>query len=185
MRAIAARRASSTAKKRRSPRCSGSRSRPATSSSSATKGRAAARACARCSASPRAIVGAGLGDSVALVTDGRFSGATRGFMRRPRRARSVARRADCRRPRRRHRSSIDVDDAQARRRGLRRETSQQRLAAWTAPAPRYTTGVFAKYARLVSSASTGAVTGSSDAGRAADVTPTAAGVAFDEAAIWN
>ena len=39
------------------------------------------------------------------------------------------------------------------------EDVQRRLAAWTRPAPRYTTGVFAKYARLVSSASTGAVTG--------------------------
>ena len=39
-----------------------------------------ARACARCSASPAAIVGAGLGESVALITDGRFSGATRGLM---------------------------------------------------------------------------------------------------------
>ena len=56
------------------------RSTPATSSSSATKARRAAPACARCSASPRAIVGEGLGESVALLTDGRFSGATRGLM---------------------------------------------------------------------------------------------------------
>ena len=54
--------------------------KPATSSSSATKDRAADRACARCSAVTGAIVGAGLGESVALITDGRFSGATRGFM---------------------------------------------------------------------------------------------------------
>ena len=75
-----ARRACSTARKRRSPPCRPARSRPATSSSSATRARAAARACARCSAVTGAIVGAGLGDSVALLTDGRFSGATRGLM---------------------------------------------------------------------------------------------------------
>jgi dihydroxy-acid dehydratase len=39
------------------------------------------------------------------------------------------------------------------------QTLKQRLAEWRCPAPRYTTGVFAKYVRLVSSASTGAVTG--------------------------
>ena len=58
----------------------GAHQAPATSSSSATKARAAGRACARCSRVTAAIVGAGLGDSVALITDGRFSGATRGLM---------------------------------------------------------------------------------------------------------
>ena len=56
------------------------RSRPATSSSSATRAPPAARACARCSPSPARIIGAGLGEDVALLTDGRFSGATHGFM---------------------------------------------------------------------------------------------------------
>ena len=48
-------------------------------SSSATKGRAAAPACARCWRPRRRIYGQGMGDKVALITDGRFSGATRGF----------------------------------------------------------------------------------------------------------
>ena len=56
------------------------RSSPATSSSSATRARPAGPGCARCCTSTAAIVGEGLGDSVALVTDGRFSGATHGFM---------------------------------------------------------------------------------------------------------
>ena len=53
---------------------------PATWSSSATRARAAGPACARCSASPRRSSAQGLGESVALLTDGRFSGATRGLM---------------------------------------------------------------------------------------------------------
>ena len=55
-------------------------SRPATSSSSATRAPPAAPACARCSASPRRSTASGLGEHVALLTDGRFSGATHGFM---------------------------------------------------------------------------------------------------------
>ncbi len=104
-----------------------------------------------------AIVGAGLSDSVALITDGRFSGATHGFMVAhvaPEAALGgalaavrdgdtvsidvVARRID-----------VDLDDAEI----------AARLAAWTPPAQRYATGVFAKYAATVSSASLGAVTG--------------------------
>ena len=77
---IEVRRECSTARKRPSTQCRPAASRPATSWSSATKGRRADPACARCSAVTAAIVGAGLGDSVALVTDGRFSGATRGLM---------------------------------------------------------------------------------------------------------
>jgi dihydroxy-acid dehydratase len=104
-----------------------------------------------------AIVGAGLGDSVALITDGRFSGATRGFMVghiAPEAARggplAVVRDGD----------SILIDAAN---KTLELEVSpdelQRRLAGWKPPAPRYANGVLAKYARLVSSASTGAVTG--------------------------
>jgi dihydroxy-acid dehydratase len=103
-----------------------------------------------------ALVGAGLGDSVALLTDGRFSGATHGLM-----AGHVA-------PEAAHGGPIAalrdgdtiVFDIKARR--LDVEISDQemksRLSRWQAPAPRYKTGVMAKYAKLVSSASEGAVT---------------------------
>ena len=103
-----------------------------------------------------ALVGAGLGDSVALLTDGRFSGATHGLM-----AGHVA-------PEAAHGGPVAavrdgdtiVFDIQARR--LDVEISEQelkaRLSQWTAPVPRYKTGVMAKYAKLVSSASEGAVT---------------------------
>jgi dihydroxy-acid dehydratase len=104
-----------------------------------------------------ALMGAGLGDSVALVTDGRFSGATRGLM-----AGHVAPEAFRGGPLAALRDGdmivIDTD-----RRRLDVELSDDeigsRLAKWKAPASRYTVGVLAKYARLVSSASTGAVTG--------------------------
>jgi dihydroxy-acid dehydratase len=103
-----------------------------------------------------AIVGEGLGDAVALVTDGRFSGATHGLMVghvAPEAARGgpLAALQD---------GDTVVIDVEARE--LRVELSDDelaaRLAAWTPPPPRYTTGVFAKYAALVSSASEGAVT---------------------------
>ena len=103
-----------------------------------------------------ALVGAGLGESVALLTDGRFSGATRGFMVghvAPEAARGgpIAAIADGDTivfdiPKRR----LDVD--------LTAEQIEQRLAKWQAPAPRFTSGVMAKYAFLVSSSSRGAVT---------------------------
>ena len=104
-----------------------------------------------------AIVGAGLGDSVALVTDGRFSGATRGLM-----AGHVSPEASRGGPLAAVRDGdVVVVDIAARR--LDVELSEvelrRRLDAWAAPAPRYTRGVLAKYARLVSSASVGAVTG--------------------------
>ncbi len=103
-----------------------------------------------------AIVGAGLSDSVALVTDGRFSGATRGFM-----VGHVAPEAanggaigvlqdgdpisiDI------TRRTIDID--------LPQETIRERLEGWRPPEPKYPTGVFAKYTKLVASASEGAVT---------------------------
>jgi dihydroxy-acid dehydratase len=103
-----------------------------------------------------AIVGAGLSESVALVTDGRFSGATRGFMVghvAPEAARGgpIAAIAEG--------DSISIDIAQRRIDiEVAPETLAKRLAGWQAPAPRYRSGVFAKYSALVSSASDGAVT---------------------------
>ena len=104
-----------------------------------------------------AIVGAGLGDSVALLTDGRFSGATHGLMIghvAPEAARggpiAVLSEDDV--------VSIDV----ASRRldvKLSDEEIEKRLSNWKLPSSRYTRGVMAKYAQLVSSASNGAVTG--------------------------
>lgn len=103
-----------------------------------------------------AIVGAGLGDSVALLTDGRFSGATHGLM-----AGHVAPEAAKGGPIAAvTNGDIIVFDVAARR--LEIELSQDelksRLSRWQPPKPRYTTGVMAKYARHVSSASEGAVT---------------------------
>lgn len=103
-----------------------------------------------------AISGAGLGDSVALLTDGRFSGATHGLMAghvAPEAARGgpIAALRD---------GDMVVFDLPGRE--LRVELSPEeihtRLARWQPPAPRYSTGVLAKYARRVSSASVGAVT---------------------------
>jgi dihydroxy-acid dehydratase len=104
-----------------------------------------------------ALVGAGLGESVALVTDGRFSGATRGLM-----AGHAAPEAAAGGPIAAIRDgdviaidvtartlSVDLTDAEIR----------ARLLVWAPPPPRFTTGVMAKYARLVSSAALGAVTG--------------------------
>ena len=103
-----------------------------------------------------ALVGAGLGDSVALLTDGRFSGATHGLM-----AGHVA-------PEAAHGGPIAVVregdsivfDVKARRLDVEISEAEMtaRLQKWSPPAPRYTSGVMAKYAKLVSSASEGAVT---------------------------
>ena len=103
-----------------------------------------------------ALVGAGLDDSVALLTDGRFSGATHGLM-----AGHVAPEAIVGGPIAALRDgdiivfdlpkrilSVDLTDAEI----------QNRLASWKAPKPRFTSGVMAKYAYLVSSSSLGAVT---------------------------
>jgi dihydroxy-acid dehydratase len=103
-----------------------------------------------------AIVGAGLGESVALLTDGRFSGATHGLM-----AGHVAPEAAKGGPIAAVKNGdIIVLDIAARRLDL--ELSQDeislRLRQWKPPVPRYTSGVMAKYARHVSSASEGAVT---------------------------
>ena len=103
-----------------------------------------------------AIVGAGLSDSVALLTDGRFSGATHGFM-----IAHVAPEAFNGGPIAfvHEGDSITVDaDRGVLDLEVAPEELARRKAAWHAPAPRYKTGVFAKYCALVSSASEGAVT---------------------------
>ena len=103
-----------------------------------------------------ALVGAGLGDSVALLTDGRFSGATRGLM-----AGHVAPEAAAGGPiavvREGDPVVLDVD---ARRLDLDLPELEiaDRLRVWSPPPPRYASGVMAKYARLVGSAAEGAVT---------------------------
>jgi len=103
-----------------------------------------------------ALVGAGLGDSVALLTDGRFSGATHGLMAghvAPEAANGgpIAAVAD---------GDIIVFDIPNRQLNVELSAAdiQKRLAGWKPPAPRYTSGVMAKYALLVSSSSLGAVT---------------------------
>lgn len=103
-----------------------------------------------------ALVGEGYGESVALVTDGRFSGATHGLMVghvAPEAAHggpiAVLRDGDV----------VEVDVANRELRvALTEEDIGKRLADWVPPPPRYTHGVFAKYAASVSSASEGAVT---------------------------
>jgi dihydroxy-acid dehydratase len=102
-----------------------------------------------------AIVGEGLGEQVALVTDGRFSGATRGLM-----IGHVAPEAARGGPLAAVRDGDEiVIDLQAHTLDLNLPPDEiaARLAAWRPPQPRYTTGVFARYAALVSSASEGAV----------------------------
>ncbi len=103
-----------------------------------------------------AIIGAGLGDSVGLITDGRFSGGTYGLV-----VGHVAPEAAVGGPLAlvQEGDSITID-AQARLLQLNISEAELELrrAAWQPPAPRYTRGVLAKYARLVSSSSLGAVT---------------------------
>jgi dihydroxy-acid dehydratase len=103
-----------------------------------------------------ALVGEGLGSSVALLTDGRFSGATHGLM-----AGHVSPEAALGGP------IAAVHDGDMIRFDVNQrlleveigeDVLRQRMKAWTAPQPRYPTGVFAKYAALVSSASQGAIT---------------------------
>ena len=103
-----------------------------------------------------ALVGAGLGESVALLTDGRFSGATHGLM-----AGHVAPEAARGGPIAAVRDGDTITfDVDARRLDVEisEEEMDKRLRLWQAPPPRYASGVMAKYARLVSSASEGAVT---------------------------
>jgi dihydroxy-acid dehydratase len=103
-----------------------------------------------------AIIGAGLGDSVALITDGRFSGGTYGMVVghvAPEAAVggtiALVEEGD----------SITIDaDARLLRLNVSEEELSSRRANWRVPAPRYTRGVLAKYAKLVSSSSLGAVT---------------------------
>jgi len=104
-----------------------------------------------------AIVGLGLSGSVALITDGRFSGASHGFIVghiAPEAARggpiAALREGDV--------ITIDVPSRRLEVE-LADAEMQARLRTWAPPAPRYTRGVMAKYARLVSSASEGACTG--------------------------
>jgi dihydroxy-acid dehydratase len=103
-----------------------------------------------------AIVGEGLGESVALLTDGRFSGATHGLM-----AGHVSPEAALGGPIGAVRDG-DMVRFDVSRRLLEMEVSddviRQRMKEWKPPQPRYTTGVFAKYAALVLSASQGAIT---------------------------
>jgi dihydroxy-acid dehydratase len=103
-----------------------------------------------------AIVGAGLGETVALLTDGRFSGATRGLMVghvSPEAARggtlAVLQEGD-----------TIVIDIEGRRLDVELSAAEisARLVDWVEPVPHYTSGVFAKYRALVSSASEGAIT---------------------------
>jgi dihydroxy-acid dehydratase len=103
-----------------------------------------------------AIVGEGLGDSVTLLTDGRFSGATHGLM-----AGHVAPEAAKKGPIAAVKNGDMIVFDIAKRRldvELTAKEIKARLSKWKAPAPRYTMGVMAKYARHVSSASEGAVT---------------------------
>ncbi len=103
-----------------------------------------------------AIIGAGLGDSVGLITDGRFSGGTYGMVVghvAPEAyvggAIALVHEGD----------SITIDaPARLLQLNVADDELARRRAAWTKPAPRYTTGVLAKYATLVSSSSVGAVT---------------------------
>ena len=103
-----------------------------------------------------ALQGSGLGETVALITDGRFSGATRGFVighivpEAAERGPIAALRDD----------DVVVIDVDNRKLDVELSAAQieERLKQWTPPAPRYTTGVLAKYARLVADASRGAVT---------------------------
>ncbi len=122
-----------------------------------------------------ALVGAGLGDSVALLTDGRFSGATHGLM-----AGHVAPEAVNGGPIAAVRDgdsivfdipnrtlSVDITDTEL----------QKRLSTWRAPKPRHTSGVMAKYAYLVSSSSLGAIT-TVPASFSSGVTPVSSGRAL-------
>ena len=118
-----------------------------------------------------AIVGAGLGDDVALLTDGRFSGATHGLM-----AGHVAPEAANGGPIAAVRDGDRITFDLPKRTlsvDLTETEIQKRMANWKAPKPRYAHGVFAKYAALVSSSSLGAITTvpSSFASEAAPISP--------------
>ncbi len=103
-----------------------------------------------------ALQGQGLGEQVALLTDGRFSGATHGLM-----AGHVAPEAASGGPIAAVRDGdtivFDIPNRQLRVE-LTDEEISKRMSGWKAPKPQFETGVMAKYAKLVSSASLGAVT---------------------------
>jgi dihydroxy-acid dehydratase len=108
-------------------------------------------------ATTAALVGQGLGDKIAMVTDGRFSGATRGLM-----VGHVAPEAQVGGPIAIVQDGDEITiDAENKRLELHVPDDEitRRLAAWTPPPPHYQRGALAKYARLVSSASEGAVCG--------------------------
>jgi dihydroxy-acid dehydratase len=103
-----------------------------------------------------ALQGAGLGESVALMTDGRFSGATHGFM-----IGHIVPEAAVRGPIAAVRNGDTISiDVKKRRLDLEVPAGEikKRLAKWKAPKPRFTSGVFAKYAAGVADASVGAYT---------------------------
>jgi dihydroxy-acid dehydratase len=103
-----------------------------------------------------AIVGEGLGETVALLTDGRFSGATRGLM-----IGHVSPEAALGGPiaALHEGDTIHIDiNTRTLEVEINDATLKQRLHSWKAPQPKYSTGVFAKYAALVHSASEGAIT---------------------------
>ncbi len=103
-----------------------------------------------------AIMGRGLGKEVALITDGRFSGGSHGFV-----VGHITPEAAVGGPLAAVREGATITiDAETRTMTLELSDAEirSRLAAWRPPAPRYTRGVLAKYARLVNSASQGAVT---------------------------
>ena len=152
----AARRASSTARRRRSRRSPPAPSRPATSSSSATRAPPGGPGMREMLAVTGAINGAGLGEDVALLTDGRFSGATHGFMIghvAPEAARGgpIAAIQD---------GDIVTIDVGTRRMDVDLDDDEiaRRIAAYEPPPNADRTGVLGKYAALVGSASEGAVT---------------------------
>jgi dihydroxy-acid dehydratase len=103
-----------------------------------------------------ALIGAGLGDTVALLTDGRFSGATHGLMAghvAPEAVNGgpIAAVADG--------DTIEFDIPKRSLNVVLTDAEiQRRMSTWRAPSPRYSTGVMAKYALMVSSAAQGAVT---------------------------
>ena len=103
-----------------------------------------------------AIIGAGLGDSVGLITDGRFSGGTYGLV-----VGHVAPEAQVGGliALVHEEDSITIDaDKRLLQLNVADAEIARRRSAWRAPVPRYTRGVLAKYARQVSSSSVGAVT---------------------------
>ena len=104
-----------------------------------------------------ALVGQGLGDQVALVTDGRFSGATHGLM-----VGHVAPEAAVGGPIAALRDgdliTLDADKGLLEM-GISEEEMRHRLSSWSPPPPQFTTGALAKYAKLVGSAAQGAITG--------------------------